>query len=173
LRKAEWSELDLDSAEWRIPAAKMKMRSPHFVPLSRQAVEILRELQPATGKWQWVFPSERSRHRPMSNNTVNAALRALGYSKAQMTGHGFRHMASTLLNESSLWNHDAIERQLAHAEKDEIRAVYNAAQYLPERRRMMQWWADRLDALASADNVVAIPRRSAGAGERVTARVNG
>jgi len=98
----------------------------------------------------------------MSNNTVNAALRALGYSKAQMTGHGFRHMASTLLNEASLWNHDAIERQLAHTEKDEIRAVYNAAQYLPERRRMMQWWADRLDALAGADNVVVLPRRSTG-----------
>jgi integrase len=162
LRRAEWNELDMDAAEWRIPAEKMKMRTPHFVPLSRQAVEILRELHPLTGKWQWVFPSERSRHRPMSNNTVNAALRALGYSKAQMTGHGFRHMASTLLNESSLWNHNAIERQLAHTEKDEIRAVYNAAQYLPERRRMMQWWADRLDALAGAENVVAIPRRSAG-----------
>ncbi|MGB6489229.1 MAG: integrase arm-type DNA-binding domain-containing protein [Steroidobacteraceae bacterium] len=149
LRRAEWSELDLETAEWRIPAEKMKMRSPHFVPLSRQAVAILRDLQPLTGRWQWVFPSERSRQRPMSANTVNAALRALGYSKAQITGHGFRHMASTLLNESSLWNRDAIERQLAHAEKDEIRAVYNAAQYLPERRRMMQWWADRLDELAA------------------------
>jgi integrase len=137
----------------------MKMRSPHFVPLSRQAVAILRELQPLTGKWRWVFPSERSRNRPMSANTVNAALHSLGYSKAQITSHGFQHMASTLLNESSLWHNDAIQRQLAHSEKDEIRAVYNSAQYLPERRKMMQWWADRLDALASIDNVVAIIRR--------------
>jgi integrase len=160
LRKAEWTELDLDSAEWRIPAEKMKMRSPHFVPLSRQAVAILRELHPLTGKWRWVFPSERSRNRPMSANTVNAALRSLGYAKTQMTGHGFRHMASTLLNESSLWHNDAIERQLAHSEKDEIRAVYNSAQYLPVRRKMMQWWADRLDALASTDNVVSIQPRA-------------
>lgn len=154
LRTAEWSEFDLDEGEWRIPAAKMKMRAPHFVPLSRQAIEILRELHQLTGKGRYVFPSERGRSRPMSSNTINAALRGLGYSKTQMTGHGFRHMASTLLNESSKWKGDAIERQLAHAEQDSVRAVYNAAEYLPERKRMMQWWADRLDALAAANNVV-------------------
>lgn len=159
LRTAEWREFDLDAAEWRIPAAKMKMRAPHFVPLSRQAVAILRELEPLTGAGKYVFPSERGRERPMSANTVNAALRALGFTKEQITGHGFRHMASTLLNESSLWNRDAIERQLAHTDQDDIRAVYNAAEYLPERRKMMQWWADRLDSLAAAENVVSLRAR--------------
>jgi len=159
LRTAEWREFDLDAAEWRIPAAKMKMRSPHLVPLSRQAAATLRELYPLTGSGKHVFPSERGQDRPMSANTMNAALRALGFSKEQMTSHGFRHMASTLLNESSLWNRDAIERQLAHVDRDEVRAVYNAAEYLPARRRMMQWWADRLDALAAADNVVDLRAR--------------
>jgi integrase len=154
LRCAEWREFDLDAAEWRIPAERMKMRSPHFVPLSKQAVAILREIHPLTGSGKFVFPSERGRDRPMSANTLNAALRTLGFTKEQMTSHGFRHMASTLLNESSLWNGDAIERQLAHVDKDEVRAVYNAAEYLPERKKMMQWWADRLDSLAAAQNVV-------------------
>lgn len=156
LRTAEWREFDLDAAEWRIPAAKMKMRSPHFVPLSKQTVAILRELHQLTGSGKYVFPSERGRDRPMSANTLNAALRALGFSKEQMTSHGFRHMASTLLNESSLWRPDAIERQLAHVDRDEVRAVYNAAQYLPERRKMMQWWADHLDGLTSGRKVVSI-----------------
>ena len=146
LRMAEWTEFDLDENEWRIPATRMKMRSHHYVPLATQAVEILRELQPLTGNWRFVFPGERDRSRAMSNNTVNAALRRLGYSNTQMTGHGFRSMASTLLNEQG-WHPDAIERQLAHQEPNEIRAAYNYAKHLPERRRMMQAWADYLQGL--------------------------
>ena len=143
---AEWTEFNLDEGEWRIPAARMKMRAPHFVPLSNQAVEILRELHPLTGGGRFVFPGEANRSRPMSNNTVNAALRRLGYSKREMTGHGFRSMASTLLNEQG-WHPDAIERQLAHQEQNEIRAAYNYAKHLPERRKMMQAWADYLEKL--------------------------
>jgi integrase len=141
LRHAEWSEINLDSAEWRISAAKMKMRSPHIVPLSRQAMEVLQEIQPLTGHRKYVFPSVRTSDRPMSENTVLGALRRLGYEKEEMTGHGFRSMASTLLNENG-WNPDAIERQLAHSERNSIRAAYNYAEFLPERRKMMQWWAD-------------------------------
>lgn len=146
LRHAEWSEFDLEKAEWRIPAEKMKMRELHIVPLSRQALEILNELHPLTGHGKYLFTGLRSAHRPMSENTILGALRRLGYTKDEMTGHGFRSMASTLLNENG-WNRDAIERQLAHAERDNIRAAYNYAEYLPERRKMMQWWADYLDQL--------------------------
>ncbi len=146
LRRAEWSEFDFENAEWRIPAEKMKMTTPHIVPLSRQAVAVLQEVKPLTGAGIYVFPSVRSRQRPMSENTVNAALRRLGYTKDQMTGHGFRSMASTLLNEQG-WHHDAIERQLAHAERNGVRAAYNYAEHLPERRKMMQAWADYLDSL--------------------------
>ena len=146
LRMAEWTEFNLDESEWRIPAARMKMRTHHYVPLATQAVEILRELEPLTGSGRFVFPGERDRSRAMSNNTVNAALRRLGYSNTQMTGHGFRSMASTLLNEQG-WHPDAIERQLAHQEPNEIRAAYNYAKHLPERRRMMQAWANYLDGL--------------------------
>lgn len=146
LRHAEWSEIDFDKAEWRIPAEKMKMREQHIVPLSRQAVAILRELQPLTGAGRYVFPSIRTSARPMSENTVLAALRRMGYTKDEMTGHGFRSMASTLLNEQG-WNRDAIERQLAHGERNAVRAAYNFAEFLPERRRMMQAWADYLDKL--------------------------
>jgi integrase len=159
LRSAEWSEFDLDAAEWRIPAAKMKMRSPHCVPLSAQAVTILRDIHRLTGSGRFVFPSERGRDRPMSANTINAALRVLGFAKDRMTAHGFRHMASTLLNESSLWKGDAIERQLAHVATDSVRGLYNCAEYLPERKKMMQWWADRLNSLAGAENVVSIKAR--------------
>jgi integrase len=159
LRAAEWSEIDLEAAEWVIPAQRMKMRRAHLVPLSDQAVEILGTLHSLAGSGRYVFPSERSPGRCMSENTLNAALRTLGYSKAQMTSHGFRHMASTLLNESKKFRSDVIERQLAHADRNAIRAVYNAAEYLDERRHMMQWWADRLDSLASADNVVSLKAR--------------
>lgn len=152
LRRAEWSEIDLDAAEWRIPAARMKMREQHIVPLSRQAVAVLRELHPLTGSGRLVFPSLRTGERPMSENTINAALRRLGYTRDEMTGHGFRSMASTILNEQG-WNRDAIERQLAHAERDEVRAAYNYAEHLPERRRMMQAWADYLDALKAGARV--------------------
>ena len=155
LRHAEWSEFDLANAEWRIPAEKMKMRAQHIVPLSTQAVAILNELQPLTGAGRYVFPGARTNGRPMSENTVNAALRRLGYSNDDMTGHGFRSMASTLLNEQG-WNRDAIERQLAHAERDSVRAAYNYAEHLPERRKMMQAWANYLDGLKIGATVVNI-----------------
>lgn len=157
LRQAEWSEIDLDASEWRIPAERMKARVLHIVPLARQAVEVLRELQPLTGSGRYVFPSARSIDRPMSENTVLAALRRLGYPTGHMTGHGFRAMASTLLNEQG-WGRDAIERQLAHGERDEVRAAYNYAEYLPERRQMMQSWADHLDSLRVGNNVVPLKR---------------
>ncbi|MGE4263381.1 MAG: tyrosine-type recombinase/integrase [Desulfovibrio sp.] len=153
LRHAEWSEINIDTAEWRIPAAKMKMRVQHIVPLSRQALAVLEELRPLTGSGRFVFPSERTSERPLSENTVTAALRRLGYTKEEMTGHGFRSMASTLLNELG-WNRDAIERQLAHAERNNVRAAYNFAEFLPERRKMMQAWADNLDALREGGRIV-------------------
>lgn len=152
LRHAEWSEFDLDAREWRIPAEKMKAGVPHVVPLSLQVLAVLRELHPLTGRGRYLFPSERTRERPMSENTVNAALRRMGYAKDQMTGHGFRSIASTLLNEQG-WNRDAIERQLAHGERDDVRAAYNYAEYLPERRKMMQAWADFLEKLKEGRNV--------------------
>jgi integrase len=157
LRQAEWSEIDLDNAEWRIPPEKMKMRVVHIVPLSKQAIEALKEIQPLTGRDKYVFPSNRTITRPMSNNTVNAALRRMGYTKDEMTAHGFRSMASTILNEQG-WLGDAIERQLAHGESNGVRAAYNYAQHLPERKKMMQAWADYLDGLASGANVIPINR---------------
>lgn len=159
LRKAEWRELDLDNAEWRIPAERMKMRETHIVPLSDQAVAILRELQPLTGHGRYVFPSIRSPRDPMSENTVTAALRRLGYTGDEMTGHGFRSMASTILHEQG-WNTNVIERQLAHAERNKVKAAYNHAQYLPERRKMMLAWAEYLDALRTSGNVVPIKRKA-------------
>jgi integrase len=159
LRAAEWRELDLDTAEWRIPGSRMKMRAVHIIPLSQQAVAILRELHPLTGRGKYVFPSLRSGERPMSENTVNAALRRLGYDKGEMTGHGFRSMASTLLNEQG-WHHDAIERQLAHAERDAVRGAYNYAEHLPERRKMMQAWASYLDGLREGGNVTPLRKAS-------------
>lgn len=149
LRQAEWEEFDLEKAEWRIPAEKMKMRQMHIVPLSTQAITILQELHAYTGQGKYVFPGVRTLKRPMSENTVLGALRRLGYTTDEMTGHGFRSLASTLLNEQG-WNRDAIERQLAHAERNNIRAAYNYAEYLPERRKMMQWWADYLEELAES-----------------------
>ena len=154
LRQAEWAEFDLDKAEWRLPASHTKNKiEPHIVPLSRQAIGVLKELMPITGTGKFVFPGARSINRPMSENTVNAALRRLGYAKDEMTGHGFRSMASTHLNEQG-WNRDAIERQLSHAERNGVRAAYNYAEHLPERRRMMQAWADYLDRLRSGAEVV-------------------
>lgn len=152
LRHAEWGEFDFGKAEWRIPAEKMKMREQHIVPLSIQAITILQELKAFTGDGKYLFPSIRSSKRPMSENTVLGALRRLGYTVDEMTGHGFRSLASTLLNENS-WNRDAIERQLAHAERNNIRAAYNYAEYLTERRKMMQWWADYLDELRTQSEV--------------------
>jgi integrase len=146
IRHAEWSELDKN--EWRIPAEKMKMKRPHIVPLSRQALEMLDKVRPLTGHGQYIFPSNRAPRgdRPMSDATVLVALRSMGYTKEQMTAHGFRSMASTLLNENG-FPPDHIERQLAHVEGNSVRAAYNYAEYLPERRKMMQWWADYLDEL--------------------------
>jgi integrase len=155
LRHAEWTEIDLETGEWRIPAARMKMREKHIVPLSRQAVEVLRELQPLTGTGRYIFPGERSYARPMSENTVLGALRRLGYEKGEMTGHGFRSMASTILHEQG-WASDVVERQLAHGDRNKIRASYNFAQHLPERRRMMQAWADYLDGLKDGGKIVPI-----------------
>lgn len=160
LRHAEWSEVDLDAAVWRIPARKMKMREAHTVPLSAQAVAILAELKPLTGRGRYLFPSLRTPAEPMSENTVNAALRRLGYDKDTMTGHGFRAMASTRLNEMG-WPPDVIERQLAHAERNKVRAAYNRAQYMAERRSMMQSWADYLDGLSNGAKIVPIKRRGA------------
>ena len=154
LRQAEWREIDLDGAIWRIPAERMKMKAAHLVPLAPQAVAILRELHPLTGEGRYVFPGLRTGSRPMSENTVNAALRRLGYSGEEMTGHGFRSMAATRLNEMG-WNPDAIERQLAHAETNKVREAYtHAAQYLDERSRMMKAWANYLDALRTPSEEV-------------------
>ena len=157
LRKAEWVEFDLDGAEWRIPATRMKAHEQHIVPLSKQAVAILQELHGLTGEKQHVFPGVRTNGRAMSENTVNAALRRLGYAKDEMTGHGFRSMASTLLNEQG-WHRDAIERQLAHAERNNVRAAYNFAEHLPERRKMMLAWADYLDSLKAGAKVLPLKR---------------
>ena len=152
VRFAEWSQIDLDAALWRIPAEIMKMREAHIVPLSRQAVAILKELQPLTGAGRLVFPSAISRERPISENTVIYALARMGY-KGRMTGHGFRSVASTMLNEQG-FRADLIERQLAHAEKNAVRAAYNRAEYLPERKAMMQTWADYLDKLKAGADIV-------------------
>jgi integrase len=131
----------------------MKMGEQHIVPLSTQAMAVLQELQPLTGHGKYVFPSERGGGRPMSENTVNAALRRLGYTNEEMTGHGFRSMASTLLHELG-WEHQVIERQLAHGERNKVSAAYNFAEHLPERRKMMQQWADYLDKLKAGAEVI-------------------
>jgi len=146
LRTAEWEEFDMDAAEWRIPATKMKMKRPHIVPLSTQALDVLNKLRPLTGHSPYLFPSTRTITRPMSDMTVNVALRTLGYAQGEMTGHGFRAMASSLLAEQG-WSVDAIERQLAHVEGNKIRAAYHRSEHLEERRKMMQAWANYLDGL--------------------------
>jgi integrase len=158
LRAAEWPEFDLENAEWRIPGPRMKMGEPHLVPLARQALAILRELEPLARGGRYLFPSLRTRDRPMSDNTINAALRRLGYTSQEQTGHGFRSMASTLLNEQG-FPPDVIQLQLAHTERNKVRAAYNKAQRLPERRKMMQAWADYLDRLRTGADVVPLRRR--------------
>ena len=142
IRSAEWAEIDLQNAIWSIPAEKMKMRQPHRVPLSKEAVAVLKDIRRVTGNYRFVFPSARSHKRCMSENTINAALRRMGYSKEEMTAHGFRSTASSMLNESGLWNADAIERQLAHVDADSVRRAYARADFWDERVRMMQWWAE-------------------------------
>lgn len=147
LRAAEWSEVDLDKAEWNIPAERMKLRIPHLVPLSRQALEILRDLHKVTGKDRYLFPSARSKDRPMSNNAILAALRRMGYEQGEMTGHGFRAMARTILDEVLQVRPDYIEHQLAHAVRDPNGRAYNRTAHKAERQKMMQLWADYLDGL--------------------------
>jgi len=143
LRGAVWTEIDFDKAEWRIPAERMKMRDPHIVPLSRQALAVLRELKIMNAPWKYVFPNQHKPSGCMSENAMLYALYRMGY-HSRATGHGFRATASTILNENG-FQPDVIERQLAHAERNEVRAAYNHAQHLKERRKMMQWWADYLD----------------------------
>jgi len=154
LRHAEWPEMDLDEAVWNIPSHKMKMKQAHIVPLCRQSVEILTELKELTGASRYVFPSGRSIARPMSNNAVNAALRRMGYDKDTMTGHGFRAMARTILDEVLRVRPDYIEHQLAHAVRDPNGRAYNRTAHLEERRRMMQTWADYLDGLKAGAKVL-------------------
>lgn len=154
LRKAEWAEIDFDAAVWRIRAERMKGRIEHVVPLSSQAIAILREVQSLTGDGRFVFPSIRTPARPMSENTINGALRRLGYTNDEMTAHGFRAMASTLLNESGKWSSDAIERALAHKDKDIVRAAYHRGTHWAERVEMAQWWSDHLDTLRTGATII-------------------
>lgn len=150
-----WSDIDLEAKEWRPYISKTDFH--HIVPLSRQALEILEAIHPLTSSGQYVFPSSRGDGRPMSDNTIRTALITLGYDSSIQTAHGFRTIASTLLNEQG-WSPDAIERQLAHAPRDTVRAAYNRAQYLDERRRMMQSWADYLDGLRTGAQVLSFKR---------------
>ena len=159
LRTAEWEEIDLHAAEWRIPGRKMKMKNDHVVPLSKQAVALLRSIHPMTGHGRYVFPSVRTGERPMSENTINAALRGLGYSKDVHTAHGFRAMARTIMDEVLGERVDLIEHQLAHSVKDPNGRAYNRTAHLPARREMMQRWADYLDSLRVGGQV--IPFRAA------------
>lgn len=152
LRQMEWGEIDFDNTLWEIPAGKMKMDQPHIVPLATQAVEILKDVQPLTGSGRYVFPSIRSRLRPMSNSTINAALRNMGYTSDEMTGHGFRATARTILDEILQVRPDFIEHQLAHAVRDPNGRAYNRTAHLAERRKMMQTWADYLDGLKAGTN---------------------
>ena len=149
LRSARWADIDLDGAEWRYTASKTK--TPHIVPLATQAVAILRELRPLTCRSEYVFPSVRGPSRPMSENTINVALRTMGFDGTAMTGHGFRAMARTVLDEVLGFRPDYIEHQLAHAVRDPLGRAYNRTSHLRERRRMMQEWADYLDRLRIAE----------------------
>jgi integrase len=151
---AEWAEFDLDEALWSIPAGRMKMKTEHLVPLSRQTLAILTELKAIAGVSRYVFPG-RNGNKPISNNTMLFALYRLGY-KGKMTGHGFRAAASTVLNETGHFKPDVIERQLAHCERNEVRGAYNRAEYLPERNRMMQYRSDHLDKLKAGAGVIPI-----------------
>jgi integrase len=154
IRAAEWREFDLDGAVWSIPAAKMKMRRPHRIPLAPRSVTLLRELHGIAGNGRFVFPSNRSRERCMSENTINAALRRLGFTKDEMTAHGFRSAASSMLNECGMWNADAIERQLAHVDNDSVRRAYARADYWDERVRIMDWWAGKCREMEAGGIVI-------------------
>ncbi len=154
LRHADWDEFDLEQGIWRIPAGKMKARRPHAVPLSKQVIKLLEDLAAMMGRTGYVFPSARSGLRAMSENALNAAFRRMGYSKEEITAHGLRATASTLLNESGKWSPDAIERALAHGDSDAVRGIYHRGKHWPERVKMAQWWSDYLDALKDGGRVV-------------------
>lgn len=153
IRQAQWPEFDIDKAVWKIPAERMKMRRPHAVPLSRQVLAYLTELEPLTGPDGFVFPAFHTSQRPLSENTINQAFRRMGYAIGEVTAHGLRTTASTLLNESGKWSADAIERSLAHADADSVRATYNRGLYWDERVAMHQWWSDYLDELCDRSMV--------------------
>jgi integrase len=153
LRMALWSEFDLEEAIWKVPADRMKMRRPHIVPLSHQVLAYLEELRPLTGPEGYVFPAFHTWKRPLSENTINQAFRRMGYGVGEVTPHGLRTTASTLLNESGKWSPDAIERSLAHADKDAVRGIYNRGKYWEERVAMHQWWSDYLDQLRCGEAV--------------------
>jgi len=153
LIQAKWDEFDLENAEWSIPAERMKMRQPHIVPLSRQAIAILEEQKKNTGNWEWVFPNQVRPKKPMSNNTILMALSRMGY-KGRMTGHGFRALAMSTIKEKLGYRHEVVDRQLAHAPRNQVDAAYDRAKFLDERRKMMQEWANYLDAASSNDKIV-------------------
>lgn len=162
LRNAYWDEFNLKEAVWSIPAGRMKMRNPHYVPLSRQALALLNELRGMTGNTKLLFPGNRSVLRPISENTLNAALRRMGFAKEEVTAHGFRGTASTLLNESGKFQFDAIEKALSHQDRNEIRRAYNHSRYWDERVVMAQWWADYLDQLRKGADVIAFKAKADG-----------
>ena len=151
IRQAQWSEFDFEKAVWKIPAERMKMRRAHVVPLSRQVLAYLTELTTLTGPDGFVFPAFHTSRRPLSENTINQAFRRMGYAVGEVTAHGLRTTASTLLNESGEWSPDAIERSLAHADADSVRAIYNRGAYWEERVAMHQWWSDYLDELRNRE----------------------
>ena len=159
VRQAEWSEIDFDKAVWTIPAARMKQRQPHRVPLSPQAMAILREAQELSGGGKYVFPKLGSPLKPMCENAINGALRRMGYGRDDMTAHGFRSTASSLLNESGKWSPDAIERSLAHADGNQVRAAYHRGAHWAERVEMAQWWADYLDDLRRGARIIPLARQ--------------
>lgn len=154
LRQAKWSEIDFAEKVWRVPAERMKMKQPHAVPLSRQVLFLLQDLRSLARDSEFLFPALHTTKRCISDNTLNVALRRLGFENDEMTSHGFRAMASTLLNESGLWHPDAIERALAHGEKDKVRAAYHRGAHWAERVRMAQWWSDYLDQLRIGGAVI-------------------
>ena len=162
LRLAEWKEFELKSANpvWTIPAERMKMRREHLVPLSKQAVQILQQVAEISGGESLVFPSQNNPNKPMSENTLLFAIYRMGY-HSRATTHGFRSVASTILNESEKWHPDAVERQLAHVESNKVRASYDRAEHLPERRRMMQWWAEHIDSLKQPADVIDLEQHRA------------
>ncbi|AYO80033.1 integrase [Sphingobium yanoikuyae] len=154
LRQAQWSEIDFEAAVWRVPAERTKMRKPHTIPLSTQVLELLRQLRAMENLGDYLFPANSTYRKPICENTLNVALRRLGFTREEMTSHGFRSIASTLLNESGLWHPDAIERSLAHRERDSVRAAYHRGAHWDERVRMAQWWSDYLCKLRDGAEII-------------------